>query len=480
LQNAACGGYNGASMGGPARIARTDIPSEAPPPMTPSRRLPAAVVLLACVGLSAHAADWPQWRGPFLNGSTTETGLPERWSKTDNVAWATPMPGPSGATPIVWGRRVFVTAFAKAPQGRGLGEVLGLCLDTGSGKILWQARLGPNRFAMGRNHAANNSAATDGTTVWFYTGTGNLAAFDFEGKRLWARELEKKHGRFVVKWGYHPTPLLAWGRLFIPVFQNPSPTKYNSPSGGRAGPLPSFLLAIDPATGEELWKHIRATDATDESTEGYFTLMPHEHGGRRELIAVAGEYATGHDPETGDELWRWEFSPHDRQKWQRVVTSPIVGEGLIYAQRPKHRALFALKAGASGRVGDEIVAWKFTGPTPDASTSLLYRGRLYLVDGDKKAMACLDAKTGEKKWAARLHMRGAVRASPTGADGRVYLISEGGDAVVLAAGDEFKLLAKIPMGERRCRATIVAAQGKLFLRTARTLYCLAKAPPTTQ
>ena len=437
--------------------------------------LSALSVALLSAPRPASAANWPQWRGPFLNGSTTETGLPERWGKEENVVWATPMPGRSAATPIVWNGRVFVSSLsgaARKDEEKPL-EVLGLCLDAASGKVLWTRRLGPNRFAMGRNTAANNSACTDGKTVWFYTGTGNLAAFDFEGNELWKRELEKDHGRFVVKWGYHSSPLLHGGRLYIPVFQNPVPTKYKTPSGGREGPLPSFLLAVDPKTGKDLWKHVRPTDATDESTEGYFTPMPLEGAGRREIIIAAGEYVTGHDPETGRELWRWEFKPSDRQAWQRVVSSPVIGDGLIYAQRPKHRTLFALRVGAKGKAGDDIVAWKFDGPTPDSNTSLLYRGRLYVVDGDKRVMTCLDAKTGEQKWQSKLQVRGPVRASPTGADGKIYLISEGGDALVIAAADEFKLLAKIPMDDRPCRATISAAHRKLFLRTRSKLYCIA-------
>ena len=426
----------------------------------------------------ARAANWPQWRGPFLNGSTTETGLPARWSKTENVVWATAMPGRSAATPIVWDDRVFVSSLS-GPARKGDAKplaVLGLCVDRGTGKVLWTRRLGPNRFAMGRNTAANNSAITDGKTVWFYTGTGNLAAFDFEGDELWRRELEKDHGRFVVKWGYHSSPLLYGGKLYVPVLQNPSPTQYNTPSGGRTGPLDSFLLCIDPGTGKDLWKHVRPTDATDESTEGYITPMPLEHGGRREILLKGGEHVTGHDPETGAELWRWEFTPSDRKVWQRVVSSIVVGDGLVYAQRPKHRTLFALKPGAKGKVGNEILAWKFDGPTPDSNTSLLYRGRLYVVDGDKRVLTCLDAKTGEQKWQTRLDVRGPVRASPTGADGRLYLLSEGGDALMFAAGDACRLLAKIPMGERPCRASISAACGQLFLRTPSKLYCIARRP----
>ena len=454
--------------------------------MMQRRCLPVAIALLACVGLSASAANWPQWRGPFLNGSTTETGLPATWSTTENIAWVTPLPGPGASTPVVWGGRVFVTALGKQPapppgqgaakqakQPRPLRDILAICLDAGTGKVLWQQPLGKNRRFMGRNDAASPSACTDGKTVWFYTGTGHLAAFDFAGTRLWARELEQDYGRFVVKWGYHSSPLLYKGKLYVPVMQNAEPTKYRCPPG-REGPLECFLLAIDPTTGKTLWRHVRPTDATDESVEGYNTPIPLEGKSGSAIVLVGGECVTGHDPETGKELWRWEFVPRDRKIWQRVVSSAVTGHGLVFASRPRHRGVFALKGGGTGRLGDEWVAWKFLGPSPDATTPLLYKGRLYALDGDKKVMTCFDAKTGEQKWQGKLEARSVFRASPTGADDKIYCITEAGDAVVLAAGNEFKVLAQIKMGEGRCRATISAAGGRLFLRTARNLHCIAR------
>lgn len=441
-------------------------------------RLLAVLIAALCLATAADAANWPQWRGPFLNGSTDETGLPARWGKTENRKWTTPLPGQGYSTPIVWENRVFLTALSgsTAKGDDAVLDVLALCLDADSGKVVWTRKLGPNRWAMGRNPAACNSAVTDGKAVWFYTGTGSLAAYDFAGKPLWARELEKDYGRFVVKWGYHSSPLLYGGKLYIPVLQNKKPTEYGHPAGGRTGPLDSFLLALDPKTGKTLWKHVRPTDATEESTEAYITPMPFEGADRREIILMGGEHATGHDAETGAELWRWEFTPSDRQVWQRVVTSPVAGAGLIFIQRPKHRTLYALKPGAKGKVGNELLAWKFDGPTPDSNTPLIYRGRLYAVDGDKKGMTCLDARTGRQIWQHKLQVRGPVRASVTGADGKLYLISEGGEALVLDAGDAYKELFRTMIGERKVRASIVAAQGRLLIRTDKAVHCMEKAP----
>ena len=440
------------------------------PQATPSRLARGALALFLVLCAAAGAENWPNWRGPTHTGATSQTGLPATWSETENVAWDTPMPGPSSATPIVWGDRVFVSS-----TDRQTGGLLALCLDAASGRVLWKRPMGKDR-RWPNNNMATPSPLTDGKTVCFYYGTGTLAALDFEGKELWRRELQKDYGAFVAKWGYSSSPLLYKGKLYVPVFQNDEPRRYRRdyahPLPTRR-PLESFLLALDPATGKTLWKHVRPTDAKDESTEAYITPIPFEGAGRPEVVVVGGECVTGHDPETGKELWRWWFTPPDRRVWQRVVTSLVPGDGLIYATRPKHRPLFALKTGGNGTLTNDAVAWSFDGPAPDASTPLLYRGRLYVQDGDqKKAITCLDAKTGKQLWQGRLGGRHVYRASPTGADGKIYCINKAGDAVVLAAGDQFKVLARIRMGGSPCRSTIVAAAGRLFIRTARRLVCI--------
>ncbi len=433
-----------------------------------------ALPTIAAVVLSvspALAENWPQWRGPFFNGSTTETGLPATWDVKEktNVAWAAPMPGPAAATPAIWGGRVFVSSVDKDTK-----DLVALCLDAASGKVLWQKAVGKDRKApVGGNNMACPSPVTDGKSVWFYYGTGTLAAFDFEGKQLWARELEKDYGEFVVKYGYSSSPLLFKGRLYILVMQNASPQKYGRTHDKRPGPLESFLLALDPASGKELWRHVRKTTATDESVESYLTPIPYEGSGRAEIIIPGGECVTGHDAATGDELWRWWYQPNDRQVWQRTVNSATPGDGLVFAVRPKNRSLYAIKGGGKGELGAGGLAWRLDKNVPDVITPLYYHGRLYVANDGSRVMACLDAKSGKKLWEANLEMKGVLRASPTAADGKVYVISQNGEVAVLAAGDEFKVLSRIEMGEGPCLASIAIAGGRLFIRTGKNLYCIS-------
>ncbi len=144
----------------------------------------AAFTLSVCLTASTmFAANWPQWRGPELNGSTSETNLPSTWSKTENVLWSAPLPGHAHATPIVWDDSVFVnTPDADA-------NLLLMCMDRHTGAVRWQKQVGLGNRVAGRNNMASPSPVTDGKTVWTMFGTGDLAAFDYAGNLLCARSL---------------------------------------------------------------------------------------------------------------------------------------------------------------------------------------------------------------------------------------------------------------------------------------------------
>ncbi len=431
------------------------------------------VAMLAGQGVAGE--NWAQWRGPQFNGSTDETNLPATWSKTDGIAWARRMPGPSASTPIVWGDRVFTSAVSAG------GDLLAMCLETRTGKVLWSHKTGKARkFRAGRHNAASPSAVTDGRGVYFLYGTGDLAGFDVKGKRLWSRQLEADYGRFIIKWGYGSSPLLYDGRLYVVVLQNRKPGRYDAENKSgltdkRKAPLESFLLAIDPKTGKTLWRHVRPSDADDEGDESYATPMPFEGGGRKQIILHGGEYVTGHDAATGAELWRWEFSPVNREVWQRTVSSAATDGGRIYVGRARWRGLYCLAPTGTGRMTDSIVKWKHEKHSTDACGPLVYRGRVYLLSGAKRTLACLDQKTGRLVWVTKLKASGEFRCSPTGADGKIYFMSMSGEVFVVEAGDTFKQLAKIELKERTCFSSISAAAGRLFVRTPRYVYCVGPA-----
>jgi len=415
--------------------------------------------------MAAGATDWPQWRGPFFNGSTDERGVPASWSEAEGIAWVTPLPGPSGATPVISKGRVFVTSTVK-----GTPQFVALCLDAASGKALWRKDVGsdPRRFP--RNNMASPSPAADGERAFFLYGEGTLVAFDYEGKELWSRGIEKEFGNLALQFGYSNSPLLYDGKLFVTVIRRDKP--YRDPPA--SGPLDSFFLAIDPKTGRDLWKQQRKTNAFDEGMETYSTPVPFVRDGKAELLLTGGDFITAHDPATGRELWRFEYW-REKIRDSRVIPSLVTGQGLIFGSRHKHEAVFALEPPA--REGDAgRILWEFDAAAPDASTPLFYDGRLYVFDGLKrKTVTCLDPATGKVFWQGRVPGQGAWWSSPTAADGKIFLISEAGHIVVLqAGGDAFGVIFETQIKEPDIQSSIAISSGGLFIRTAQNLYCIGK------
>ena len=421
--------------------------------------------IIGALGLAAaRAENWAQWRGPNFNGSTTASGLPTSWSQTENVTWVAPLPGPSGATPAIWGDSVFVST----PDTENNLRLL--CLDRASGQVRWQKQLGTGNLVKGNNNFASPSPATDGKVVVALYGSGDLAALDFSGKVLWARKLDQEYGKLAVNWLYGASPLLFNGKLYIQLLQRNPPTYKHALDDKPT--RESFLLCLDPQTGKYLWKQPRTTEAPAECMESYATPIPFHGKSGDEILLVGGDYVTAHNAETGAELWRCGGLNPTHQDWGRIVPSAVTCGDLVFASGPKSKMFMGIRDGGQGTVSDTHVAWRVTENAPDVCTPLIYDGRLFVLDGDKKVLYRCDPKTGAKLWSGAWPVDSVTRASLTGADGKLYGISESGKCIVCAAGDEFKVLAENTMGEAPCRASIAVSDGQLFIRTAKNLYCI--------
>lgn len=426
-----------------------------------------AGILCASIG---HAENWPQWRGPSYNGASSESGLPEHFSKTENVAWRAPMPGPSGATPIIFGDYVFVSSIDAEQKTR-----LAICLDRKTGQVKWQQDTGPGISHDNMSNYASPSPVTDGQLVYFYYGNGELICFDMTGKKVWSRNIQKDYGAFAYQWTYSASPTLFKGKLYIEVLQR------DVPVNGRGGAHnESYLLALEPKTGKEIWKVVRPSDAVAESKEAYSTPIPYTHNGRTEILITGGDCITGHDPDSGKELWRWgTWNPQKQSSW-RLVPSPVAGAGVALACGPKGSPVCAVKLGGNSKLSDAAVAWQsaMRDVTSDVPTPLFYKGRFYVLNGDKKKLLCLDPASGKIIWDGDLATRARIEASPTAGDDKIYVMDFPGNVfVVSASGDEFKPLGSAMMGDEgdnKLRSSIAISQGQLFIRTGKSLYCVGK------
>ena len=251
------------------------------------------------------ADNWPQWRGPQLNGLSGETNLPVNWSKTENITWKLPVPERSGATPIVWGDHIFLNT--------GEGAALSLwSVNRNTGAVQWKRPLGGGNVRMRKQQMSSPSPVTDGTTVWVMTGTGLLRAFDFAGKELWLRDIQKDYGRFGIQWGYASSPLLHEDSLYVQVLH------------GMHTDDPSYVLRIDKASGKTIWRVERPTNARQESPDAYTTPALLRYKGVTEIVISGGDVVTGHDLASGKELWRANGLNPTNNGSYRVVASPLV------------------------------------------------------------------------------------------------------------------------------------------------------------
>jgi len=433
---------------------------------------------------NASAENWPNWRGPSYNGSTTETGLPTEFSTTKNVRWTADIGGQGASTPVVWGDKIFLTSATNNeadPTGTD-GMMRAVCIDAKSGDPSWQIELTGRTMFDNRSNTASPSAATDGKTVVFFFGDGTLLATDLNGGQLWQTRLTPKEHYFSFLWTFASSPLLLDGKIYLPILQRDNSFNQNGIQRGPKGAKDnqSYLLCINAADGKELWRANRPSKAVAESLEAFGTVTPHEVDGKTQLIIAGGDCLTGHDPSDGKELWRWgTWNPERIGHW-RLVPTPVAGAGVVVIPAPKKAPVFAVKLGGSGDLGKDGLAWQSDEDeaTSDVSSALFYQGRFYLVDGDRreKALVCLDPKNGKTIWRGSLETKSKMEAAATGADGKIYMVDHGGKVFVAqAGGDEFKLLHQVDMGDRAndpARSPVVAANGALLIRMGSKLYCI--------
>jgi outer membrane protein assembly factor BamB len=427
----------------------------------------AAYGLCLLTAISAFSADWSQWRGPEFNGSSPEKGLPAHWTK-ENVTWQLDLPGPSAGTPVIVGERIFVSTTDNRTK-----TLHALCVDRKSGKLLWDEKTGEGIVRDDMSNYASPSPVADANRVFFFYGNGNLAAFDHAGKERWSRSISKDYGEFAFQWTFGSTPLLYKGKLYLEVLQRNQPVHGSGQAGGE-----SFLLALDPASGKTLWKHVRPSDAVAESLEAYSTPIPFQVNGHDEILITGGDCITGHDPATGKELWRWgTWNPEKIGHW-RLVPSPVAGGGVVLACAPKRDPVYAVKLGGTGKLDDSAIAWKSErkSVTADVPTPLFYDGDFFVQSEDKHTIWRVAPADGHIKWTVELPGRRRYESSPTGADGKIYTMDFAGNVVVVDAA-KGEILNTIAMGDAnddKIRASIPVAHGQLFIRTSSKLFCVGK------
>ena len=408
---------------------------------------------IAIATLSAE--NWPQWRGPAMNGISTEKGLPLKWSAEENIAWKVPMPGRSGSTPIIWNE----TIFLNIGTADGSGDLELWALNRNDGKIMWKGPIAGGNHIERKQNMSSPSPVTDGRTVWVMTGVGVLKAFDFKGKELWTRDIQKDYGRFGLNWGYASSPLLEEGDLFVQVLH------------GMKTDDPSYILRIDGETGKTLWRVDRPTNAIRESPDSYTTPALLRYGTTKEIVISGGDVVTGHDHSTGKEAWRVDgLNPTNNPNF-RIIASPLVAGDMVIAPT-RERPMLAIKAGGRGDVTRTHKIWTFDNG-PDVPTPVS-DGKLVYTVNDRGIAFALDLQTGKVVYGPERLKNDSYSASPVLAEGRIYVTSENeGVTSVYKAGPAFELLAQNSLNDY-CLSSPAMSEGQIFIRTTGHLWAIGQ------
>ena len=413
----------------------------------------------------AHAENWPQWRGPAHNGHSDETNLPTDWSATKNILWTAVLPGMGGSTPAIWGDRIFLTS-------EDASDLVLLCLTT-DGKQLWKTKLGNGRrqrFRADEGNQASPSPSTDGQHVYAFFGTGDFACCDFDGKVVWKFDAQERYGKFDILHGMHVTPLLHGDRLYVSLLH----------AGGQ------WVIAIDKATGKEVWKVARPTDGIFEGTHSYASPVLYQKGQDEYLIVHGCDYTTAHRLSDGSEIWRLsDLNSKERyDRTFRIIASPTVAGDLVIVPTCKGGPVVAIKTDAKGevRAGSSAQQWRIEGggrdkpnSTPDVPCALIHDGLVYLVretGRDRGAFICLDLASGKELYRETIHPA-RYRASPVLADGKIYLVARDGMVTVVKPGKKFEQLAKFQMPDQ-IAASPAVANGRIYVRGFEKLYAIGQ------
>ena len=481
---------------------------------------PLCLVLLTCASVFA-GDDWSRFRGPNGTGVSATTNLPTEFGPEKNVVWKTPLP-PGHSSPVLTGNRIFITAHSPTTSKDKFNyKLFVIALDRQTGKMIWQREVPRTNKARleNVNGPASPSPVTDGANVYAFFQDFGLIAFEANGKEKWRLPL----GPFNMFYGFGASPTLIDDKLILPVDQDlgayllavdkntgkvkwkiarpevisgySTPTIYQPKSGPKQLLIPeSFQLsAYSVADGKRIW-WVRGLACEMKSVASYDNEYLYINGwgfplnqpGRQIKTVSFEEGLKRYDKNNDGLIAKEEISgdePMDK------VLSPNYGfdafdldrDGKLNAKdweifrsmMAAENGLLAIKLGGQGDMTGTAIKWRYQRPVPQVPSTLLYQGALYMIN-DSGILLSFDPATGNLIKQGRL--KGAIDkyfASPVGADGKVWLISQDGTVSVVQAKGDWEVLAVNALGDE-CFATPAIADGRLYIRTQSMLYCFGK------
>ena len=410
-------------------------------------KLSEVVILLSVfmVTVDSMAVEWRQFRGPGGQGATSEKNLPLKWSDTENIAWKTELPGNGASSPVSLGRRLYLTCYSgygdgKTDAGRMEDLMLHVVCVSNEGQILWDEHVEPKlpESKTVRDHGyAGPTPATDGQDLYVFFGKSGVLKFDLDGRQLWRADV----GEETHSWGCGTSPVLHGDLVIV-----------------NASVESGSLVAINKNDGSEAWR-VGGMEASWNT--------PHlvDIGNRQELVVSVKNKILAFDPATGDELWQCAGIE------DYVCPSIVSHEGVVYVIGGRQSKAIAIRAGGRGDVtGSSHEIWR-TKAGANVCSPVVHDGHLYWVSDRNKVAYCVRLADGEVIYQKRFPDQ--PYASPLVGDGKLYIVTRNGGTYVLAAKPEFEQLAHNELDDDSTfNASPIVADGKLFLRSDRFLYCI--------
>ena len=381
--------------------------------------------------------DWPEFRGSTGQGHSDERGLPVTWSENKNVKWKVAIPGKGWSSPAIQGDRIWLTTATE--EGKSLRAI---CVDRNTGAMMQNVevfRLRSPGNLNSKNSLASPTPVLEGDRVYVHFGAHGTACLTQSGEIIWKIKLDYDNGQH----GPGGSPVIYDNLLIVSC-------------DGRDV---QYVVALDKLTGKTRWKKLR------EGFQAYTTPLIVRLPAGDQVISPGAFRAIAYEPRTGKELWQVRYGEGFSN-----VPRPVYGNGLVYIctgfQEP---SLLAVRVDGRGDVTKNSVAWTLKRGVPLTPSPLLVGDELYMVS-DNGIATCVDAKTGTEYWRARLN--GNHSASPIYADGRIYFLSEEGQAVVIAPGKQFQVLATNQL-DGETLASMAVSSGSIFVRSQTHLYRLS-------
>jgi outer membrane protein assembly factor BamB len=404
-------------------------------------------VILACATVPVPAQEWTRFRGPNGAGQS-EAKIPAKWSDAD-INWKVELTGSGHSSPVLWGDKIFVTSADTKSSKRYL-----ICLSTSDGHELWRKGFDYQNYHINPlNSFSTSTPAVDAEHVYAAWGSPEqsaLYAFSHSGDEVWHCDL----GGFISQHGFAASPIVYDDLVILGNEQDgPDPEKGGDPNLGYDGK--SFIWAIDRTSGKVRWKIPRKSTIVTYAVPCVY--QPKD--GKPELIFDSRSHGMcAIDPATGH--IDWELPIFSR----RPVGSPIIVAGLLLGAcgvGSGENTLYAIRP--DGESHNPQVVYKIEkSPAPYVPTPVA-AGNLVFLFADRGVVSCIDGATGKTKW-RRDHLATTFSGSPVRAADKIFCASADGDMLVLAASDEYQLLAQNPLGEL-CRSTPAIAGGRMYVRT---------------